>query len=107
MAHPPVNFKLSDNSTISAPELAKKIGTTRQAARHRLNRTNDITKLFLPKNEWWRIGLEGPPAVKIKVEPKKIKVEPKKIKVESKNPRKKKVYIDQAKITMAHLMNNI
>tara|TARA_R100000656_G_scaffold9246_1_gene10133 strand:+ start:46 stop:348 length:303 start_codon:yes stop_codon:yes gene_type:complete len=95
-----VKFKLSDNSTISAPELAKKIGTTREAARHRLNRTNDITKLFLKKNEWWGIGLEGPPAVKIKVEPKKIKVEPKK-------PRKKKVYIDQSKLTMAHLMNNI
>ncbi len=95
-----IKFKLSDNSTISAPELAKKIGTTREAARHRLNRTNDITKLFLKKNEWWGIGLEGPPAVKIKVEPKKIKVE-------SKNPRKKKVYIDQSKLTMAHLMNNI
>jgi hypothetical protein len=88
-----VKFKLSDNSTISAPELAKKIGTTREAARYRLNRTNDITKLFLPKNKWWRIGLEGPPAIKIKVE--------------SKNPRKKKVYIDQSKLTMAHLMNNI
>jgi len=37
--------------------------------------------------------LEGPPAIKIKVEPKK--------------PRKKKVYIDQTKLTMAHLMNNI
>ena len=93
MAYPHVKFILSDNSTITAIELAKKIGTTRSAARHRLNRTNDITKLFLPKNEWWRIGLEGPPAIKIKVEPKK--------------PRKKKVYIDQAKLTMAHLMNNI
>ena len=93
MAYPHVKFILSDNSTITAIELAKKIGTTREAARHRLNRTNDITKLFLPKNEWWRIGLEGPPAIKIKVEPKK--------------PRKKKVYIDQTKLTMAHLMNNI
>jgi len=37
--------------------------------------------------------LEGPPAVKIKVKPKK--------------PRKKKFYIDQSKLTMAHLMNNI
>ena len=93
MAYPHVKFILSDDSTITAMELAKKIGTTREAARYRLNRTNDITKLFLKKNEWWGIGLEGPPAVKIKVEPKK--------------PRKKKVYIDQAKITMAHLMNNI
>jgi hypothetical protein len=93
MAYPHVKFILSDNSTITATELAKKIGTTRSAARHRLNRTNDITKLFLPKNEWWRIGLEGPPAVKIKVKPKK--------------PRKKKFYIDQSKLTMAHLMNNI
>ena len=93
MAYPHVKFILSDDSTITAMELAKKIGTTREAARHRLNRTNDITKLFLPKNEWWRIGLEGPPAVKIEVKPKK--------------PRKKKVYIDQTKLTMAHLMNNI
>jgi hypothetical protein len=93
MAHPPVKFILSDNSTITATELAKKIGTTRSAARHRLNRTNDITKLFLPKNKWWRIGLEGPPAVKIEVEPKK--------------PRKKKFHIDQSKLTMVHLMNNI
>jgi len=107
MAYPHVKFILSDDSTITAMELAKKIGTTREAARYRLNRTNDITKLFLKKNEWWGIGLEGPPAVKIKVEPKKIKVEPKKIKVESKNPRKKKVYIDQSKLTMVHLMNNI
>jgi len=100
MAYPHVKFILSDDSTITAMELAKKIGTTREAARYRLNRTNDITKLFLKKNEWWGIGLEGPPAVKIKVEPKKIKVEPKK-------PRKKKVYIDQSKLTMVHLMNNI
>ena len=93
MAYPHVKFILSDDSTITATELAKEIGTTREAARHRLNRTNDITKLFLPKNKWWRIGLEGPPAIKIKVEPKK--------------PRKKKFYIDQSKLTMAHLMNNI
>ena len=76
MAHPPVNFKLSDNSTITATELAKKIGTTRQAARHRLKRTNDITKLFLPKNEWQYIDLGGSPIAAVKEKPrKKIKKE--------------------------------
>jgi ABC-type iron transport system FetAB permease component len=76
MAHPPVNFKLSDNSTITATELAKKIGTTRQAARHRLNRTNNVTKLFLPKNKWKHIDLGGSPIAAVKEKPrKKIKKE--------------------------------
>jgi len=76
MAHPPVNFKLSDNSTITATELAKKIGTTRQAARHRLKRTNDITKLFLKKNKWKHIDLGGSPIAAVKEKPrKKIKKE--------------------------------
>ncbi len=71
-----IKFKLSDNSTISATELAKKIGTTRQAARHRLNRTNDVTKLFLPKNEWQYIDLGGSPIAAVKEKPrKKIKKE--------------------------------
>ena len=71
-----VKFKLSDNSTISATELAKKIGTTRQAARHRLKRTNDITKLFLPKNEWQYIDLGGSAIAAVKEKPrKKIKKE--------------------------------
>ncbi len=71
-----IKFKLSDNSTISATELAKKIGTTRQAARHRLNRTNDVTKLFLPKNEWQYIDLGESPIAAVKEKPrKKIKKE--------------------------------
>jgi len=75
-----IKFKLSDNSTISATELAKKIGTTRQAARHRLKRTNDVTndvtKLFLPKNEWQYIDLGESPIAAVKEKPrKKIKKE--------------------------------
>ena len=66
-----VKFKLSDNSTISATELAKKIGTTRQAARHRLKRTNDITKLFLKKNKWKHIDLGGSPIAAVKEKPRK------------------------------------